>query len=89
MSLEIDYIRPYQRIEPGSLQNSILKNVPYNIKSIYLDKITQSMISERVEKIVPYSGECECQLDYRSKGKDKPWVATIYHPPLSKNHKKN
>ena len=45
------------------------------------------MIEEHVKLFVPCSGECEYQLDYRSKDKDKPWgVATIYHPPLIKNH---
>ena len=47
------------------------------------------MIDDHVKKFVAYSGECEYQLDYRSKDKDKPWgVATIYHPPLIRNHKK-
>ena len=47
------------------------------------------MIDDHVKKIVAYIGECEYQLDYRSKDKDKPWgVATIYHRPLIRNHKK-
>ena len=47
------------------------------------------MIDEQVKKFVPYSGECECQLNYRSEDKDKPWgVATIYHPLLIKNQYK-
>ena len=47
------------------------------------------MIVDHIRKFVPYSGECDDQLDFRSKDKDKPWgVATVYHPPLIRNHKK-
>ena len=54
-----------------------------------LKKINHSVIDVHVKKFVPYSGECEYQLDYRSKDKVKPWgVATFYHPLLIKNHKK-
>ena len=53
------------------------------------EKLIISIINEHVKKIVPYSGECEYQLDYRSKDKDKPLgVATVYLPPQIKNHKK-
>ena len=56
---------------------------------MYPEELIHSMIDEHVKKFVPYSGECEYQLDQRSKDKDKPWgVATIYHPPLNKNRKK-
>ena len=38
---------------------------------------------------MPYTADCEYQLDFRCKEKDKPWrVATIYHPTQDKNHKK-
>jgi len=38
---------------------------------------------------VPYTAECEDQLDFRTKDKDKPLgVATIYHPTHVKNHNK-
>ena len=85
MSLEIEYERPYQTIEPERLQNNIIKYVRDNIKSMYPEKIIHSMIDEHVKKFVPYSGEY--QLDYRSKDKDKPWgVVTIYHPCIIKNH---
>ena len=41
-----------------------------------------------MKKIVPYSGDCEYQLEYRSKDKDKPLgVATFYLDPQVKNHK--
>ena len=38
MSLEIEYERPYQRNEPESLQTIFIKNVRFNIKSIYPQK---------------------------------------------------
>ena len=87
MSLQIEYERPYQRNEPESLQNIIIKDVRYNIESMYPEKIIHSIPDEHVKKFVPSTGECDYQLDYRSKDKDKPWgIATIYHPPLNKNH---
>ena len=55
---------------------------------MFPEKIFLSMIDERGKKFVPYGGECDYQLDLRSKEKDKPWgVATIYYPHLNKNHK--
>ena len=57
---------------------------------MYPEKIVHCILEEHVRKLLPYNGECEYQLEYRSKDKDRPWgVATIYHPPLTKNHKKN
>ena len=89
MVSEKEYGRPYQRNEPESLQNIIIKNNRYNLKSMYHEKTIHSMIDEHVKRLSPCSGECEYQLDYRSKEKDKPWgVATIYHPPLNINHEK-
>ena len=64
MSLETEYERPYQRNEPESLQIIIMKYVRFNIKSKYPEKIILSMVEEHVKNIVPYSGECEYQLDY-------------------------
>ena len=90
MSLEIEYGRPFQRNEPESLQVIVKNYFRYNNKSMYPEKIIHSMIEENVKKFVSYSGESEYQLDFRNKDKDKPWgVATIYHPYLIKNHKKN
>ena len=55
---------------------------------MYPGNLIQSMIDDHVKKFAPYSGECEYQLDYRSKDKDKPWgVATIHHPPFIKDNK--
>ena len=89
MSLEVEYEWTYQRNEPENLQNIVIKYVRYNNKSMYPEKKIHSMIDEHVKKIVPYSGECECQLDYRFKDKDKPLgVATLYRPLLNKNHTK-
>ena len=52
-----------------------------------LQKKIHSILEEHVKKFVPCSGECEYQLDYRSKDRDKTWgVATFYHPRLIKNH---
>ena len=57
---------------------------------MYAEKIIHFVLEKHVKKFVPYSGECQNRLDYRSKDKDKPrGVATIYLDPLFKNHKKN
>ena len=72
MALEIEYERLYQKNEPESLQNIIIKYVRYNNKSRYPEKIIHSVIEEHVKKLVPYSGKCEYLLDFRSKEKDKP-----------------
>ena len=69
MSSEIEYERPYHRHEPESLQKFIIKFVRYYIKSMYPDTIFASMIDDHLKKYVPYSGESDYQLDYRSKGK--------------------
>ena len=59
------------------------------LKQCILKKIP-SMVEEHIKKLVPYSGECEYHLDYKSKDKDKPCgLATIYHPLLIENHKRN
>ena len=89
MRLEVEYERLYQRNEPESLQNIIIKYVRYNIKSMYPGKKFHSILEEHLKKFLPYSGECEYQLDFRSEDKDKPWgVATIYRPIFIRNHKK-
>ena len=49
----------------------------------------KSLVDGHVKKFVAYGGECEYQIDYRSKDKSREWgVATLYGPPLIKNHKK-
>ena len=88
MSLEKEYEKPYQRNEPESLQKIIIKFVRYSIKSMYPEKIFSSILDKHAKQFVPYTAECEYQLDYRNEDKDKPWgVATIYHPTQVKNHK--
>ena len=87
MSLEIYYDRPYQINEPESLQISIIKYVIHNINSRCPKKIITPIFYKHAQMFVPYTSECEYQLEYRCK--DKPWgVATIYHDPLYKKHKK-
>ena len=40
------------------------------------------------KNFVPYTVECEYQLDFRNKDKDRHWgVATIYHRTQVNNHK--
>ena len=87
MSLETYYERSYQINEPESLQNIIIKNVQRNIKSMYPEKIIHTILYKHGQMFVPYTSECEYQLDSRCK--DKPWgVATIYLDPLFETHKK-
>ena len=63
LALEAEYERPYQRNEPESLQYTIIKYVRFNKKSMYPEKKFLSILEEDVKKFVPYSGECEYQLD--------------------------
>ena len=82
MSLEIEYERPHERNEPEILQIIIIKYIRYNDKSMYPEKEIHSLIDEHVKKFVPYSGECEYQIDYTFKNRDKPrGVAAVYDPP--------
>ena len=88
MILEIYFDRPYQINEPESSQNIVIKYILRNIKSMYPKKIITSILYNHAQMFIPYTSECEYQLDYTYK--DKPWgVATIYLDPLFKNHKKN
>ena len=55
-------------------------------------KKNSSISDKNAKTSVPYTTECEFQLDFRFKNKNKPWgVATIYHPTQNKNQigKKN
>ena len=37
-----------------------------------------SILDERAKKFLTYTADCEYQLDFKSKDKDKPWgIATI------------
>ena len=46
-------------------------------------------LNKHAKKFALYTAECENQLDFISKDKDKPLgVATIYHPTQVKNQNK-
>ena len=88
MSLEIYYNRPYQMNEPESLQNIVVKYIIRNIKWIYPKKLITDIFYKHAKMFVPYTSECEYQLDYRAK--DKPYgVANIYLDPLIKKNQRN
>ena len=54
---------------------------------MYPKKIITPLLHKHAQMFVPYTSECEDQLDCRCKS--KPWgVATIYFDPLFENHKK-
>ena len=89
MSLEIEYESLYQRNEIESLQSIITKYVRYNIKSKYPEKLVISISDKHAKIFILYTAECEYQLEFRAKYKDKPLdVATIYHPIQVKNLRK-
>ena len=46
-----------------------MKYVCYNIKSMYPEKIINSILDKHLKIFVPYTAESECQLDFRSKDK--------------------
>ena len=52
MSLKVEFERPYQRNEPESLQNIIIKYVRYTIESMYPEKILHSILDEHLFHIV-------------------------------------
>ena len=87
MSLEIYYNRPYQIYEPENLQNIVIKYIIRKIKWRYPKKLITDIFYKHVNMFVPYTSECEYQLDYRAI--DKPYgVAIIYIDPLIKPNKK-
>ena len=89
MSLEVEYERPYQRNEPESLQNIILKGYFYNIRSMYPKKIIRKILLKHQEKFVRYVAECEYEIAFRNEKDIKIWENnfTIYLPPQVKNHR--
>ena len=90
MSLEFEHERPRQINESESLQIIIEKHVPYIIKSMYPEKKLSTVLDKHAKIFACYTAECEYQLDFRTKDKDKPInVATKYHPTQVKNHNKN
>ena len=57
---------------------------------MYPQKINDSVLDKQVKAFVPHTAECEYQLDFRTKDKDKPLrLATIYRPTQEKNHNRN
>ena len=55
MKLEVEYERPYQRNEPESLQNMILKDCFYNIRAMYPEKLIRTILLKH-KKICPLCG---------------------------------
>ena len=90
MSLELEYERPYQRNEPESLQNIILKGYFYNIRVMYPEKLIRTILLKHQEKFVRYAAECEYEIVLRNEQDNKIWESnfTIYLPPQVKNHRK-
>ena len=62
MSLEVEYKRPYQRNEPESLQNIILRGYFYNIRSMYPEKLIRTILLKHQKKFVRYAAECEYEI---------------------------
>ena len=90
MALEVEYERPYQRNEPESLQNIILKGYFYNIRAMYPEKIIRSILIKHKEKFVRYTAECEYEIAFRKEQDNRIRESNfiIYLPPQVKNHKK-
>ena len=90
MSFEVEYERPYQRNEPESLQNFILKGFYYNIRSMYPDNLIRTILLRHNEKFVRYVAECDSEIAFRNEQDNKIWEKkfTIYLPPHVKNHRK-
>ena len=89
MRLETEYFRPSGLNQPDNLQNFIMKYVRYNIKWLYLQKLFDSILDEHRHMFVLYSTECEYQLAFTAKDKDKPLgIAAIYLPTSFEKQKK-
>ena len=90
MALEVEYKRPYQRNEPKSLINPILKGFFYNIRAMYPEKLVRSFLLKHKEKFVRYSTECEYEIAFRNEQDNKICESnfSIYLPPQVKNHRK-
>ena len=90
MALQIEYERSYQRNEPESLQNTILKGYFYNIRAMYPENLIRTILLIHKEKFVRYAAECEYEIVLRNEQANKIWESnfTIYLPPQVKNHRK-
>ena len=89
MSLQIEYERPYQRNEPETLQNIILKVYFNNIRAMHPEKLIRTILLKHKEKFVRYATECEYEISFRNEQENKIWKSnfTIYLPPQVKNHR--
>ena len=90
MSLEVEYERPYQRDEPESLQNIILKGYFYNITAMYPENLIRTILLKHKENFVRYAAECEYEIAFKNEKDNKIWEDnfSIYLPPQIKNHRK-
>ena len=91
MTLEVEYEKPYQRNEPESLQNIILKGYFYFFRAIYPEKSIRTILLKQI-KFVRYTAECEYEIAFRNEQGNKIWESIftiyIYIPPQVKNHRK-
>ena len=56
---------------------------------MFPEKLIDSISNKHAEIFVHYTAECEDQLNFRTKAKEKPlFVATIYHLTQQKNLKR-
>ena len=90
MSLEVEYERPYQKNEPESLQNIILKGYFYNIRPMYPETLIRKILLKHKEKLVRYAAECEYEIVFRIEHDNKICENnfSIYLLPQVKNHRK-
>ena len=90
MSLEVEYERPYQRNEPESFQNIILKGYFYNIRFMNPEKLFRKILLKHHEKFARYVAECEYEKAFRNEQDNKICENnfTICLPPQIKNHRK-
>ena len=90
MALEVEYERPYQRKEPESLQNNILKGYFYNIRAMYPKKLIRTILLKHKEKFVCYAAEFEFEIVFRNEEDNKIWESefTVFLPPQVKNQRK-
>ena len=90
MSLQIEYERPYQKNEPESLQNIILRGYFYNIRAMYPEKLIRIILLKHKKKFIRYTAECEYEIAFRNEEDNKIWGRnfTIYLLPQGKTHRK-
>ena len=78
MSLEIEYERPYQRNEHETYKMFLFNMFVILMNQCIQKKTIDSILDKDAKVFVPYTLECEHQLDFRSTDEDKPCgVATV------------